>query len=418
MLATPDALPRAIAATWPSQKCLDVRRQRGARCGGPGRGPPWLRAKSCEQCLSWCVLNKFGFPCVAAVYDRTTRGCELFEKACDLVPAKDHATFSLPPPEPTTKEPAKEAAVDVAKPVPAPQEAAPLKVDVLDTTKPSPKFVDPAVPAVNASANATSNSTEKEDSYESYSYGWWPPEASPSPDPDPESSNATDPELLGVVTDEEVDPTLENDENGTPITHTMSGLTGAGVGDDHLRRVLGQTGDRPVADDRHRAGRDRVQGVLVPVRLRAAAAHEDVPAEHRPRVVGDAAHLDVLVLAEVAPLLDVDAAVLEELAEQRDALLLLILLFLEVLELVQRAVVVQVAAHRARGDGGGNRHGLIVILVAPPVHLIQRLERGELDVVDVLVFILAAGRGRGSRDDEVPAASASPSSSSILRSWG
>mgnify|MGYP004329430973 CR=1 FL=1 len=60
----------------------------------------------------------------------------------------------------------------------------------------------------------------------------WPPEASPSPDPDPESSNATDPELLGVVTDEEVDPTLENDENGTPITHTMSGLTGAGVGDE------------------------------------------------------------------------------------------------------------------------------------------------------------------------------------------
>ena len=31
------------------------------------------------------------------------------------------------------------------------------------------------------------------------------------------------------MTDEEVDPTLENDENGTPITHTMSGLTGAGV---------------------------------------------------------------------------------------------------------------------------------------------------------------------------------------------
>ena len=178
------------------------------------------------------MLNKFGFPCVAAVYDRSTRGCELFEKACDLVPAKDHATFSLPPPEPTTKEPAKEAAVEVVKPVPAPQEAAPLKVDVLDTTKPSPKFVDPAVPAVNATANTTSNSTEKEDSYESYSYGWWPPEASPSPDPDPESSNATDPELLGVVTDEEVDPTLENDENGTPITHTMSGLTGAGVGDE------------------------------------------------------------------------------------------------------------------------------------------------------------------------------------------
>ena len=34
------------------------------------------------------------------------------------------------------------------------------------------------------------------------------------------------------MTDEEVDPTLENDANGTPITHTMSGLTGAGVGDE------------------------------------------------------------------------------------------------------------------------------------------------------------------------------------------
>ena len=34
------------------------------------------------------------------------------------------------------------------------------------------------------------------------------------------------------MTDEEVDPTLENDENGTPITRTMSGLTGGGVGDE------------------------------------------------------------------------------------------------------------------------------------------------------------------------------------------
>ena len=234
LLSVYEGSPSCAPAETPSPNFVAAS---GARCGGPGRGPPWLRAKSCEQCLSWCVLNKFGFPCVAAVYDRTTRGCELFEKACDLVPAKDHATFSLPPPE----EPAKEAAVDVAKPVPAPKEAAPIKVDVLDLTKPSTKFVDSAVPAVNASANVSSsvnstsigeNATSKEDSYESYSYGWWPPEASPSPDPDPESSNATDPELLGVVTDEEVDPTLENDENGAPITHTMSGLTGAGVGDE------------------------------------------------------------------------------------------------------------------------------------------------------------------------------------------
>ena len=233
LLSVYEGSPSCAPAETPSPNFVAAS---GARCGGPGRGPPWLRAKSCEQCLSWCVLNKFGFPCVAAVYDRTSRGCELFEKACDLVPAKDHATFSLPPPEPTTKESAKEAAVEVVKPVPAPQEAAPLKVDVLDITKPSTKFVDPAVPAVNASANATSNSTEKEDSYESYSYGWWPPEASPSPDADPDPSDANDtaidPELLGVVTDEEVDPTLENDENGTPITHTMSGLTGAGVGDE------------------------------------------------------------------------------------------------------------------------------------------------------------------------------------------
>ena len=235
LLSVYEGSPSCAPAETPSPNFVAAS---GARCGGPGRGPPWLRAKSCEQCLSWCVLGKFGFPCVAAVFDRTTRGCELFEKACDLVPAKDHAAFSLPPPEPTTKEPAKEAAVEAVKPVPAPQEAAPLKVDVLDITKPSTKFLDPVVPAVNVSANVSSsvnstsigeNATSKEDSYESYSYGWWPPEASPSPDPDPESSNANDTKLLGVVTDEEVDPTLENDENGTPITHTMSGLTGAGV---------------------------------------------------------------------------------------------------------------------------------------------------------------------------------------------
>ena len=108
------------------------------------------------------------------------------------------------------------------------------------------------------------------------------------------------------------------------------------VGDEHLRRVLGQTFDEPVAHHRHGAGRHGVQRVIVPVRLGAAAAHEDVPAENRARVVGDAAHLDVLVLAEVAPLLYVDAAVLEELAEQRDALLILRLLLeiLEVLKLV------------------------------------------------------------------------------------
>ena len=175
LLSVYEGSPRCAPAETPSPNFVAAS---GARCGGPGRGPPWLRAKSCEQCLSWCVLSKFGFPCVAAVFDRTTRGCELFEKACDLVPAKDHATFSLPPAE----EPAKEAAVDVAKPVPAPKEAAPIKVDVLDLTKPSTKFVDPAVPAVNVSANVSSsvnstsigenatsigeNATSKEDSYE------------------------------------------------------------------------------------------------------------------------------------------------------------------------------------------------------------------------------------------------------------
>ena len=89
----------------------------------------------------------------------------------------------------------------------------------------------------------------------------------------------------------------------------------------HLRGIDAQAFDRAFAHHGHGARRDGVEREIVPVHRVAGDADEDVAAQDDPRVVGDAAHLDVLILAELDPLRDVHGAVLEQLAEQRHALL-------------------------------------------------------------------------------------------------
>ena len=168
------------------------------------------------------------------------------------------------------------------------------------------------------------------------------------------------------------------------------------AGHHHLRDVDAEAVDGPLANDRHRARRDGVEREIVAVHLLADDADEYVAAEYHPRIVGDAAHLHVLVLAELDPLRDVHGAVLEQLAEQRHALLhlvpvRLVLLHRPLLLLLTRArvavvVVVEFVSVAEPRDG---HVVVIVVVVVVEFDRAVHIQRAQLvlvrDVVEVVI---------------------------------
>ena len=171
------------------------------------------------------------------------------------------------------------------------------------------------------------------------------------------------------------------------------------AGHHHLRDVDAEAVDGTLANDRHRARRDGVEREIVAVHLLADDADKDVAAEYHPRVVGDAAHLHVLVLAELDPLRDVHGAVLKQLAEQRHALLHLVLLRLVLLHrplilLLTRArvavvVVVEFVSVAEPRDGHVVVVVVVVVEVDRAVRLVEHIQRAQLvlvrDVVEVVI---------------------------------
>ena len=143
--------------------------------------------------------------------------------------------------------------------------------------------------------------------------------------------------------------------------------------------------------------RDGVEREIVAVHLLADDADVDVASEYHPRIVGDTAHLHVLVLAELDPLRDVHGAVLKQLAEQRHALLHLVLLRLALLAplllLLNRArarvvVVVEFVIVAEPRDG----HGVVIVIVVEgdrAVRLVEHIQCAQLvltrDVVKVVI---------------------------------